>query len=304
MYYSNDFIMIPLYERSVQEGFKNLPPIQSCKFSTDIEESNSFRIKLLKIAGIPMLTEEVKDYIDITTELWFNGEEVKHVNYIMFDRHLMEGAKGPIVSSMGSVVWNGDSKSKLFELGIGKLIPFLKKVKYIGPISLTTLLTKDNLYAQAITPTFLYNSIFVLLEMYKGKVGKLLTDIANNKLEIGKFKSNIGIGVDLSVLPFPLQVPIDMITIIEGLNRYNLKHFWGYDITSIRGKYQTMERGGRIGTFTARGDEVKGFSALRDAKRRVYRTINNIKIDGLMYRRDIGESVESNKLKLVQNGWL
>lgn len=306
MYFSQDYVTIPLFERALQEGFKEIPTIDCCNFGMNIEQNRAFRIKLLKTAGISVQAEPViKDSISITTELWFNGTEITNVCYIMFDKHLMEGNKGPMVSCMGSVYWEGNEKNKIFKDGVGRLLPFLKRVNYVGPIALTTLVTKDKYYASDITATLSYNSTFVMLEMYRGKTGSFLIKLANNKLEKLEFKSKIGIGVDLSVMPFPsAPSPHDNIYPIEGLNKFNLKHFWGYDITGIRGKYQTTRKGGRIGTITARGDDIAGFSPLRDARRRVYRTINNITIPGLMYRLDIGSRVEADKQKLIQWGWL
>jgi len=56
---------------------------------------------------------------------------------------------------------------------------------------------------------------------------------------------------------------------------------------------------GVLGSVTARGATV------RECKRRVYRTINNVVIHrDVQYRGDIGDDVEGDKSKLEEWGWL
>jgi phosphoribosylamine-glycine ligase len=294
MYKPNDII---------QEVLKDSPQIESCSFGTKVEESLTFRSKLVKILGISTLTEPCNG-IQITNELWFNGEEVVNINYSMSDNNLMEGDKGPLVSSMGSVVWIGGADTRLYNDGIFKLIQYLSKTVYVGPISISYIITKDKLYATSITAGFSYNQIFIFFEMMKDKLPTFMNKLVKGKLNKIEFKSPIGIGIDLSILPYPLEIPVTYNIEIEGLNSYNLKHFWGYDICRVKDKFQTAGKGGRIGTVTARGDEIDGYTALRDARRRAYRTIKNIKVSGLMYRSDIGSRVERDVAQLKQWNWL
>ncbi len=304
MYLEQGFVSKGLIDRLTFEGIKTLPVIRNSEFATNVETKPLFRTKLLKSVGIDILIDASKPGIDIGTELWFDGKQVISINHSIIDRHLMEGNKGPMVRSMGSVLWLSE-RDKLFDVTIGKLIPFLKKVEYVGPFGITARVTENKIHVIEINATFGYNTIFVLLEMYKGKVSTLISQLADRKLEKMEFKSKLGIGVDLSILPFPMGNDGRFAGIsIEGLNKFNLKHFWGYDIYSEKGKHTSAGLGGRIGTFTARGDDIEGFSPLRDARRRVYRTINNVKIPDVMYRLDIGNTVETNKQQLVQWGWL
>lgn len=299
MYQIPEVILYSFEDRGIK-----FPPIESCTLATNIETKRAFRMKLLKTAGITSLDSPVNG-VKISTDLWFTGTEISCITHTMKESSLMEGGKGPEVLCMGSVLWVGDDGSRLFKEGVGKLLPFLLKMHYVGPISLTTIVTKDKVYATDITTTFSYSSIFILLEMYKGKVEELLKQLSDNKLGRMEFKSEIGIGIDLSVLPFPLGTFIDWTPIeLLGFNKFNLKHFWGYDFSRVKDKYYTRGKGGRIGTVTSRGDNIAGFSPLRDAKRRVHRTIGNLRIPGLMYRRDIGDRVDGDKLKLTNYGWL
>ena len=251
--------------------------------------------------------QEKKDGIEVSSELWFNGKEVINSNFTMEEKALMEGDKGPKTGCMGSVVWNGDTNCRLFKEGVGRLIPLLRKIKYIGCIDLNAIVDKDNVWGLEFTARFGYDAIYIFMEMLKGKINDLLYSVATGVARKIEFRSNIGIGVLLAVPPYPdndgnLKLYKDIL--IQGLNPQILKHFWGDDIYKQGKDYLLSGNGGRIATITARGDEVSGYSAIRDAKRRVYRTIDNIIIPDVMYRRDIGDRVQGDKEKLKQWGWI
>ena len=251
--------------------------------------------------------QEKKVGVEISTEAWFNGKEVIHINHTMEEKALMEGGKGPKAGCMGSVVWIGDTNSKLFKESLGRLLPLLRKVKYIGPIDINAIVDEHSFWGLEWTARFGYDAIFVLLEMYKGKVGDLMLGVATGTQKKMEFKSKIGIGVDIGVPPFPIasdEPDMYKDILIQGLNKYNLKHFWSYDVYKKDNRYLVSGNGGDIGTLTARGDEVGNFSPLRDAKRRVMRTIGNLVIPDVMYRSDIGDRVDGDRAKLKDWGWL
>ena len=209
----------------------------------------------------------------------------------------MEGDKGP-KAAMGTVMWLGSSTSKLFQQSLGKLIPLLIKIGYVGPLSLETNVTESVLCGKRFISRFNYGAIFILLEMLKGRINDLLYSTAIGLCKPLGFKSKLGMGVRLMVMPDAPK------STIQGLNKHNLKHFWSYDVYKDGNEYCINNNGGNIGTVTARGDEVHGFSSLRDAKRRAMRTVNNIVIEDVMYRTDIGNRVERKKTQLRTWGWI
>ena len=266
------------------------------------EKFNNKVIKTLGIGG-----EEVNDVsVQISTEAWFNGVETLAVVHAMEERKLMEGGKGPGTSGMGSVVWIGRSDSRLYDLTIGKLIPLLKKINYRGVVGVDAVVGEKGVSVPRILAGLRFGSIFPLLEMYRGKVNDLIYGMAAGVLREMKFKASLGVGVTLAVLPFPILTGPNLYSFvpITGLNQQNLKHFWGVDVCKKGDSYLVSGNGGEIGHVTARGDEIEGFSQLRDAKRRVMRTINNLSIPDVMYRLDIGNRVEGDRSKLKTWGMI
>ena len=264
------------------------PTFGSGSWACSINRSSDYASTVLKTLGIK--NEVVDDGIPITIEAWFNGKTLQGVNYSMTDYELMEGSKGPVTSGMGSVVWEGNESNRLFQATLGKLLGALEKVGYKGVIHMSVLAGNRQLRVQSVHAGINWNTFPVLAELYHGRINDLLYGIASGVDKPMKYKSTIGVGVVLKMyMPRP---PVK----IEGLNKHNLKHFWMDDPEALTT--------GRLGVVTARGDEVHGFSALRDAKRRVMRTIYNLTIPEVMFRQDIGNKIEKKRAQLKTWEWI
>ena len=250
--------------------------------------------------------QEKVEGIEISTELWFNGKEVINVNHTMEEKLFLEGNRGPRAGCMGSVVWIGSENSRLYKEGVGRMLPALKKIGYRGPLDLNTIVTKDKLYGLEFTPRFGYDALFVLLEMFKGKISDLLYGVATGITREMTFRSDWGMGIDLCVPPYPLHCEPDMYkdVLIQGIDEGNRRHLWLYDVYKVGNQYLCAGCGGDIGAITARGDRVDGYSPIRDAKRRVLRTISNLVIPDVMWRRDIGDRVQDEYKQLQTWNWL
>ena len=297
------------FVRDTKRTFVYKPSGNQATTTTYVSESYYDMVGMLEYYSNikePFELQEKVEGIEVSTELWFNGHEVLGVNHTMEEKRMMEGNLGPQTGCMGSAVWLGTTKSRLYKEGIGRLVSALKKVDYRGPIDLNTIVTKDKLYGLEFTARFGYDAIFILLEMYKGRVNELMYGVAAGVKIPMNFRANWGIGIDLSVPPYPLDIEPDLYKgiLVQGVNKYNLKHIWFYDIEKKDGRYMTSGNGGDICTVTARGDEVGHYHPLRDAKRRAMRTIDNLVIPDVQYRRDIGDRVYDEHKQLIKWGWL
>jgi len=86
-------------------------------------------------------------------------------------------------------------------------------------------------------------------------------------------------------------------TLIEGINENNLKHLWLRDVYVEDNKYYSAKCDGYLMTVTARG------LTPNKAFRRTHRTIGNLRINNLQYRRDIGEGLNERYEKIKKWGW-
>lgn len=281
------------------------PVIGSCSWGDKIEQDKIYGHKVMKMTSIPHLATEPRG-IRLSTELWFNGDKVVCFNCAFVEKELLEGNRGPQAECMGSILWISSDKSELFKEGIGMLVPALKKVNYRGPLTFNVVITEQGLVGMDFVARFNLSTIFVIAEMYKGKLNDLFYSVASGVEQHMEFKSEWGIGTTICVPPYPLNVVPDYSAnqVINGISQDNIKHMWLYDVYKSNERYLCGGCGGMVGVVTARGDKIGEWSPLREAKRRVLRTISNLITPNLMYRRDIGDGVPAEYRRLQEWGWL
>ena len=243
--------------------------------------------------------QEKVEGIEVSTECWFNGKDVISVNHTMEEKTLMEAGVGPKAGCMGDVVWQGSPNSKLYKEGVGKIVPALKKVNYRGPVDLNTIVNKDRLYGLEWTARLGYNAVFSLLELYKGKVNDLFYGVGAGVYKSIGLRSGWGLSVTFAVEPYPMDVEprLSKDILLQGFNSQNLKHTWFGDVYLRDGRYACAGNGGDLGAITAFGESV------REAKRRAYRTLSNLIIPDVMFRRDIGDRVQNDYQQLKTWNW-
>lgn len=312
-----DKLLVPRPDCIIIDGFgfgkvadilikKGCPVIGGSIWSDKMNSDSSYSNTVTRMMGITLFNGEPIEGIEVNTELWFNGTDVTGVTHSIIDKEFMTRGIGPNVGCMGNVVWTGFTGSKLFKHGVGKFLPALKKVNYRGPVSFCTLVNSDKLYGLEFTACFGTDNLYVLLEMVKSRVNDLLYSTATGVSKEVKYKSNWGMGVKISILPYPLHCECYTTSdhSIEGVNKFNEKHIWFYDVCKKSEELLASGNGGEIGTVTARGDTVGEWSPVRDAKRRIMRTISNLEIPDLMYRIDIGDRIQREHSQLIKWGWL
>lgn len=255
---------------------------------------------------LPAIIQEAVDGIEISTEGWFNGKEwTKPFNHTIEKKRLMEGDKGPNTGCMGNVVWLsfGD---KLTTMALEPLVPLLARVGYVGPLDVNCIVTPDQAYFLEFTARFGYDALQALTELLRGGLFEYLWAVATRgNTERMFLKDQIAMAVRLSVPPWPNTTFREGMKDIEGLQVIDapeeaLKHVWFADVKLDEGgKYVLAGVDGMVGCLTARGEN------LREARRRVYRSVQNLVIHrDVQWRYDIDKDVETDIQQLVDWGWI
>ena len=277
----------------------------SSLFSEQVEFDDAYTLMLMEVCKIkipsPQLEVDLKDCVLVSTEVWYNGSECSGITHSLEYNNLMEHSIGPLCSGMGTLVWEGKLKSRIYKEGLGRITPYLKKTNYKGPITLHSLITPDALYGLNINCRFRFPCLCAFLEIYKGRIGDFFLALSKGYSRNIIFKAPFAIAVSLVVAPFPLDIPQQMSKdlLVKGIEEDNLKHLWLRDVKKLEEEdYVCAGTSGNIGCATARGD------AVRETQRRVYRTVSNLPIHEVMYRRDIGEGYNTTIANLHNWGWL
>jgi phosphoribosylamine--glycine ligase len=249
----------------------------------------------------PCIVQETLDGIEISTEGWFNGKSwVKPFNHTIEHKRLMEGDKGVQTGCMGNVVWSTEG-DKLTTAVLEPLAQLLEKVDYVGPLDINCIVNEKEAFFLEFTARPGYDAIQAWAELIKAPLFDYLYGIASQQKENFDTHEGCAIAVRMSVFPFPGEEDVDEWIGIKVIDppKEAMRHIWLADVMEKDGELLLAGVDGVVGCVTSRG------STVRECQRRAYRTINNITLtDDIQYRSDIGHSVEKDKEKLVEWGWL
>jgi len=249
-----------------------------------------------------LLVQRVVEGVEVSTEGWFNGKQfVKPFNHTFEEKRFLPGGLGPNTGCMGNVVLARQS-NKLTRATVERLAPFLRSIGWRGPVDVNCIVNEGGAFALEATARFGYDAIEALMEGVRLSVGEFLREIATGTMTKMEFipGANYSIAVRLTVPPYPLEdVPqTEWGEPILGINEHNIEHLWLCNVFIKDNLFRVAPADGLVLKATARGETVK------EARGRVYRTLDNIKLGGKQYRLDIGERVPDDIRQLEAWGWL
>ena len=271
---------------------------QSTSKTQRIDDPAVYEWFLSTLSG-PIIVQEVAPGIEVSTEGWFNGRDwVTPFNHT-FEEKLLFPNGGPNTGCMGNVVITSQS-NRLTRNTVEKMTDKLRKINYRGPVDINAMV--DNKHARALefTSRLGYDAIESLLEGLKEPAFDLFFETALGVKKEMDITNDFMIAVRMSSPPWPHSEP-DKEALgmpILGINEQNLKHLWLTDIMFKGGKYLYSASDGVVAKATARGRSVK------EARNRVYRTVDEIKFQSKQFRSDIGERVNSDMNQLKTWGWI
>jgi len=248
-----------------------------------------------------LIVQRIVEGIEISTEGWWNGRGwIQPFNHTFEEKRFLEGGLGPNTGCMGNIVIAAKRPNKLIQESVIRLETFLKKTKYKGPVDVNCIVTEKEAYGLEITARFGYDAIEALMEGLNEPVANLLFDTATGTKKAMDVTMDFMAAVRLSVPPWPHAKPVQDVKgkPILGLNEQNMKHIYLTDAYKEGKDYFWAAGDGVVLKATARGVSV------REATRRVYRTLSNVNVLDKQYRLDIGARVENDLGQLKTWGWL
>jgi len=147
---------------------------------------------------------------------------------------------------------------------------------------------------------FTYDNTYAAFEGIRQPLGEFIYKSAFGSSKQIKASSDWLVATRVTVPPYPMKMTDEMSkpVLIEGINEQNLKHIWLRDMMFKDGKYFNTMCDGFLMTVTARG------LSSHHAIDRTLRTIGNLKIENIQYRRDIVENMDKNYNQLKRWGWI
>lgn len=234
--------------------------------------------------------------VEVSTEGLFNGSVwLKPFFHTFCERSLLPSG-GPTTDCMGSVVV-AQQENRLVEDTLIKVTPLLMKIGYRGPISIRSIVNGDGVFSIGIEAQLRFDAIEAIIEGLKEPVTDLMFETAVGIKRDVRIFPDYMLAVRLSMAPWPLGLPNDSDAgkPIPIPDKRSLEHALLLDVISDEDGYKYAASSGVLAKVTARGSTVK------EAGKRVYRTIKNLNIVGAQFRSDIGDraSDDINNLKAL-----
>lgn len=265
-------------------------------WSNLIDTNTDYKKRLISAIGYVYEPDAVGTGAEVSC--WFNGQSFISRSIVFNYTRMMPGDVGAYVDSAGYIAYFKVEDSKLVEGVLGPLSKFLRKANHRGCFTVSVVVKGDGSWVvrdiSADVCKAFTQSVFENTRKSKSDV---VLSVFNESSEPIPYIEPYVCGVMVSVYPYPHSVPSIPVNIV-GINHGNLKHLWLMDLRKSDDSWICGDISGCVGYVTARGKDHF------EARRRVYRTIENIKVDGLQYRNDIGSDVgerlfELRKHKLI-----
>ena len=246
---------------------------------------------------IDYILQKVIEGVELSTELWWDGQDFVHFNHTIEDKRLMNNNLGPAIGSQSNTVWVKKNPEGFLVRELTRLAPLLKKAGYVGPIDVNCIVSEEDHQ-----PYFLewscrmgWDAFYCLLSLLKGKI----TDFFLNRFKVA-FHDGYASSQRITIPPFPYADKGLLADLAKGVEiKYGFEDplFWAEDVKKEGDKVVCAGADGILGVMAARGHSIGGSVG------NMYRAIKKLKIASyLQYRTDGGRRAERDIPKLKKWG--
>ena len=239
--------------------------------------------------------------VEIAVGAFFNGNDFIYPININFEhKKLFPGDIGPFTGEMGTLMYWSPSNT-IFKTTLEKMKEEIKKAGYVGYIDINCIANARGIYPLEFTTRFGYPTISIQMEGVLSEWGNFLYNIARGESVDLKTKRGFQIGVICAVPPFPFDDPSEM-SIYKDLSiifkKPNLDGMHLGDVKLIDGSWRIAGGTGYALVVTGSGITVE------EARKQVYSRLENILLQNMFYRTDIGLGWYEDSDKLQTWGYL
>ncbi|MBI4095206.1 MAG: phosphoribosylamine--glycine ligase [Candidatus Liptonbacteria bacterium] len=255
------------------------------------------------------LTAKIKQFqlqkfvagVEVAVGAFFNGADfIYPVNVNFEHKRLFPGDIGPLTGEMGTLMyWSGPNA--IMKATLEKMKENLSQSRYVGYIDVNCIANARGIYPLEFTCRFGYPTISIQMEGITSEWGGFLHALAKNAPYELKTKRGFQIGVVCATPPFPYDDK-SAIRFYRDLSilfkKPNLEGVHLGEIKLVDNEWQIAGYTGYALVVTGSGVTVK------DAQRQAYSRIDNIMLQGMFYRTDIGDGWNEDSDKLQTWGYL
>jgi len=239
--------------------------------------------------------------VEVAVGAFFNGNDFIYPININFEhKKLFPGDIGPFTGEMGNLMyWSGPNI--IFKSTLEKMKEEIRKSGYVGYIDINCIANARGIYPLEWTCRFGYPTISIQMEGALSEWGNFMHSIAKGENFDLKTKKGFQVGVVCAVPPFPYDDKNEM-SIYKDLSiifkKPNLEGIHLGDVKLVEGNWQIAGETGYAIVVTGSGVTVE------DARKQVYGRLDNVLLQNMFYRTDIGLGWYQDSDKLQTWGYL
>lgn len=280
---------------------KNLLFLGKDEDGKDIHEIIRSNKKVLKQKVKQFQLQKFASGVEVAVGAFFNGKDFVYPVNINFEhKKLFPGDIGPFTGEMGTLMyWSGPNS--IFKTTLEKMREDIKKSGYVGYIDINCIANARGIYPLEFTCRFGYPTISVQMEGVTSQWGDFLYKIASGENYELKTKKGFQIGICCAVPPFPyydaeeMEIYRDLSIIFK---KPSLEGIRFGDLKIVDGSWKIAGVSGYVLVVTGSGTTVE------DARKQVYARVDNILLQNMFYRTDIGLGWYEDSDRLQTWGYL
>lgn len=239
--------------------------------------------------------------VEVAVGAFFNGEDFVYPVNINFEhKKLFPGDIGPYTGEMGTLMFWSPS-NEIFRSTLLKIKSELAKSGYVGYIDINCIANAKGIYPLEFTSRFGYPTISIQMEGVTILWGDFLYKLAKKEPIDLKIKKGFQMGVVVAVPPFPFDDKNEAF-IYKDLSilfkKNNLDGIHLGDVKKINETWSVAGESGYVLVVTGSGITVD------DTRKQVYARLNNIILQNMFYRTDIGLKWYKDSDRLQTWGYL
>jgi len=240
--------------------------------------------------------------VEIAVGAFFNGDDFIYPININFEhKKLFPGDIGPYTGEMGTLMY-WSPPNTIFNLTLAKMKEELKKSGYVGYVDINCIANARGVYPLEFTCRFGYPTISIQIEGVTSDWGEFLYNLASKNPFDLKVKKGFQIGAIIAVPPFPFddkyefEIYKDISILFKKPNNLDGIHLG--DVKLVDGDWRLAGESGYALVVTGSGITV------HEARHQMYSRIQNIMLQNMFYRTDIGLKWNQDSDKLQMWGYL
>ncbi|MEI7425028.1 MAG: phosphoribosylamine--glycine ligase, partial [Candidatus Staskawiczbacteria bacterium] len=239
--------------------------------------------------------------VEVAVGAFFNGKDFIYPINVNFEhKKLFPGDIGPFTGEMGTLMY-WSVPNTIFKTTLEKMREDLRKSGYVGYIDINCIANGRGIYPLEFTARFGYPTISIQEEGITSELGEFFYAIAKGENYELKTKKGFQVGVVCVIPPFPFNDKAEMdiykdLSIIFRKPNTDGVHLG--DVKIVDGAWKIAGESGYALVITGCGTTVE------DSRKQAYGRIENILLQNMFYRTDIGKGWSEDSDKLQTWGYL